>query len=46
MEGAEEGEDEAEDMEESLPIDQGTSRGAAHKRPARDATLPTSMQSH
>lgn len=34
MEGEEEGEAEAEDMEEFLPIDQGTSRGAAHKRPA------------
>ena len=34
MEGEEEGEAEAEDIEEFLPIDQGTSRGAAHKRPA------------
>lgn len=34
VEGEEEGEAEAEDMEEFLPIDQGTSRGAAHKRPA------------
>lgn len=34
VEGEEEGKDEAEDMEESLPIDQEASRGAAHKRPA------------